>query len=113
MGYNKIMLAQPFKVPKGSFVLVRQITAKLAIDSSLNFTFSDLFWTSSIWSEINEYSNLKLYLNTINNFTSYYSNFNLFHPYVNTDTYNITITFLSSNQVFCQTVEITDCEFFI
>ena len=106
------MLAQPFNALKGYFVLVRQITAKLAIDYSLNFTYSDLFWSSSIWAQINEYSNLKLYLNTINNFTSYYSNFNLFHPYATTGTYNITITFLSSNKVFFQSIEINDCELF-
>ena len=98
---------------KGYFILVNQTIGKIAIDTTGNSQYSDLQYssTSSLWTKLNTSSNYRLYLDTIDNFNSYQSTINITYTYANAGIYTITLTFPSSNQIFQQTVNITDCEY--
>ena len=111
-GRNQILLPAPMPVYKGNFVYLTQNSGKLAIDSSNAATYSDLSWQSTIWLPLKENLNWRFYLNAITNFTSYETNFRIVRPYKSIGLYNLSINFLSSNQSFTQTVNITDCNYF-
>lgn len=110
-GRNQILLPAPMPVYKGNFVYLTQNSGKLAIDSSNAATYSDLSWQSTIWLPLKENLNWRFYLNAITNFTSYETNFRIVRPYKSIGLYNLSINFLSSNQSFTQTVNITDCNY--
>ena len=88
-----------------------QTTGRVALDKTSNPKYSDLVWnTQTQWAKLNSPTNWRFYLTTINTFTSYFTSFNLNHVYSNTGLYQITITFSSSNQIFQQIVNVTDCK---
>ena len=114
LGYNKIILPQPVYVLKGQFILLTQNTGRIAIDTTGNASYSDLVWNSiTQWTKLEEFSNCRFYLTTINNFTSYQNTLNIIHSYANIGLYNLTIIFPSSNISFQQTINITDCKFLV
>ena len=113
VGYNKIFLPQPIQVNRGHFLKLTQTTGRVALDKTSNPKYCDLVWNSQTqWTEINSGSNWRFYISTISSFTSYFNSFNINHKYSTTGIYPITLTFLSSNQVFTQVVNITDCKLF-
>lgn len=109
-GYNKLLLSYPVRVFRGNLIMVRQSTGKIAVDTSGTASYSDLVWnTTTQWTKLAEYSNWRFYLNVLNNFTSYQSVLNILHVYSFTGSYNVSIYFNSSGQIFYQAVQITDC----
>lgn len=112
-GYNKFILPQPALVTKGYLIYLTQTTGVIAVDQSSNSTYSDLVWNSIIWNRLNEFSNWRLYLNAITNYTSYQSQFNLLHTYSSLGIYTLTITYASSNDIFQIPVNITDSNIII
>jgi hypothetical protein len=108
-GSNMINLNQPLAVSKGSLILLQQVSGRIAIYQSSN-EYSDLVWQTNAWVNLVARSNWRFYFNTISNFTSYQVKFNIQHTYANTGSYVITLRFLSSNQTFQQTVNVTNCK---
>ena len=109
-GFNTFYLAQPLTVNQGNlFQLVMSAGGKLAIDTSTNTTFSDMAWQGTIWAELSPVSNWRFYFSTINNYSSYVNTFSLQHQYTAIGLYTLSLTFLSSNLVYEQIVNITDC----
>jgi len=43
-GYNQIFLQNPYQVQRGQFLMLNQLTALIAIDTTENSKFSDLMW---------------------------------------------------------------------
>lgn len=115
-GYNKILFDKPYFIQKGSLIILTQQlnSSGIAIDQSGNASYSDTTWDTNLVNlNSNSTANWRFYFNTITNFTSYQSKFNLVHSYATIGLYEISILFTSSNQVFKQVVNITDCELFI
>ena len=113
LGYNNILLPQPVNVTKGNFLMLTQTTGKVAIDTTGNATYSDLAFKSSVWSKLSSIQNWRFYLTALNNFSSYQTYFSLTHTYKSIGIYNVTLTFSSSNETFTQSVNITDCKYFL
>lgn len=111
-GYNKLYLQQEVNVEKGYLVLLWQATGKVALDQSGNASFSDLEWYSFRWSKLNENSNWRFYLNTLNEFSSYLLNLNLVHTYKSKGLYTLNVEILDSSLILKQTVNVTQCKFF-
>lgn len=111
-GYNKLYLQQEVNVEKGDLVLLWQTTGKVALDQSGNASFSDLEWYSFRWSKLNENSNWRFYLNTLNEFSSYLLNLNLVHTYESKGLYTLNVEILDSSLILKQTVNVTQCKFF-
>ena len=110
IGLNTFYLDQPLTVYQGNlFQIVLSNSGKLAIDTSKNSTYSDMAWQGTIWAELNPVSNWRFYFKTLNNFTSYVNTFSIQHKYASIGLYPLTLTFSSSNLVFQQLVNITDC----
>jgi len=110
IGLNTFYLDQPLTVYRGNFFLiVLSNSGKLAIDTSTNLTYSDMAWQGTIWAELNPVSNWRFYFKTLNNFTSYVNTFSIQHKYASIGLYTLTLTFSSSNLVYQQLVNITDC----
>ena len=109
LGKNEIKLPFPVLVKKGYFVYLTQNSGKLSIDTSGNSDYSDLEWKSNTWLSINKKSKWRIYLTPVINFTSYQSKLNIVRSYKEVGIYNLSITFLSSNQRFIYSVNITDC----
>lgn len=110
LGYNKIILPQPLPVKRGQFVMMTQITARIAIDTN-NSTYSDLVWnTTTQWTKLSEFLNWRFYLNPITNYTTYQTSFNLVHSYSSIGIYTLRLNFTSSNQLYEQIINITDCK---
>ena len=110
-GYNKLYLPQSITVNKGSFLYLIQNTGRVAVDQS-GSQYSDLIWNNiTFWTKLNYNSNWRFYLTTINSFTSYQNSFILSHVYSSIGSYNMSITFLSSNQIYQQNVIVTKCKF--
>ena len=108
-GLNTFYLAQPLTVNQGNFFqVVLSGGGKLAIDTSSNTTYSDMAWQGIIWAELNPISNWRFFFTTMNNFSSYINIFSLKHQYATIGLYNLSLTFLSSNLVYEQIVNITD-----
>jgi hypothetical protein len=110
IGLNTFYLDQPLTVYQGNLIhIVLSNSGKLAIDTSKNSTYSDMAWQATIWAELNPVSNWRFYFKTLNNFTSYVNTFSIQHKYASIGLYPLTLTFSSSNLVFQQLVNITDC----
>jgi hypothetical protein len=112
-GLNYIYLPQPITINNGNFLMLTQITGKVAIDTTGNATYSDLAFKSSVWSKLSSIKNWRFYLTALNNFSSYQTYFSLTHTYKSIGIYNVTLTFSSSNETFMQSVNITDCKYFL
>ena len=114
IGLNTFYLDQPLTVYRGNFFLiVLSNSGKLAIDTSTNLTYSDMAWQSpygQIWANLSLNYYLRFYFKTLNNFSSFINTFTLQHKYPFTGLFNLSLTFLSSNTVFQQIVNITDCK---
>jgi len=111
LGYNKLILPQPLLVKRGQFVMLTQITGRIAIDTRNNSSFSDLVWnTTTQWTKLAEFLNWRFYLTPITNYTTYETTFNLVHTYSTVGVYTLTLNFTSSNQSYQQIVNITDCK---
>jgi hypothetical protein len=114
IGYNKIILPQSVQVNKGHFIVLKQSSSKIAINTVGNATYSDLAWNfTTQWTKLTAFANWRFFLNAITNFTSYQTTFNIQHSYGTIGLYNLKITFPSGNQIFEQIVNITDCKFII
>jgi hypothetical protein len=111
IGYNNLYLSEALLVEKGYFIILTQNTGKVAIDTTGSALFSDLAWKSPVWIKLNLNSNLRLYLTPITNFSSYQTTFTLAHTYQTIGLYNLSIIFNNSNQIYQQTVNVTDCNF--
>ena len=112
-GLNYIYLPQPITINNGNFLMLTQTTGKVAIDTTGNATYSDLAFKSSVWSKLSSIQNWRFYLTALNNFSSYQTYFSLTHTYKSIGIYNVTLTFSSSNETFTQSVNITDCKYFL
>jgi hypothetical protein len=92
--------------------MLTQYTANIAIDKSGTATYSDMISTSGIYSKLNNNTNWRFYINTLNDFALYISQINMLHTYASIGLYQINIVFLnSSNITFQQIVNVTDCKF--
>lgn len=113
-GYNLLYLNQTLLMKKGYFIIINQTNAKLAIDTnSTNIQYSDLQLTNNLWTKLNNTINTRLYFDTIDNFNSYQTNFNIQHTYQNIGIYTLTFTFPASNQIFQHIINVTDCNNFL
>ena len=111
IGNNTLLLPAPVTVNQGNYILLKQLTGRVAIDTTGNASYSDLVWNlTTQWTKLAEFSNWRFYLTTINNFTSYQNTLNIIHSYANIGLYTLSLTFLSSNISYQQTVNITDCK---
>jgi len=111
-GFNQILFPQPILVRKGSVILISQNSlnsTSVAVDTSGSASYSDMIWTNNL-SKLNNTSNYRLYFKPMTNFSSYKTEFTLSHAYSKIGIYNVSILFLSSNQLFSQIVNITDCK---
>jgi len=107
-----LILPQPVSVSKGYFIQLTQGTGKIAIDTTGNASFSDMVWnTTTQWTKLAEFSKWRFYLRANYNFTSYQKLINVLHSYQSIGLYTLSLTFLSSNTVFQQIVNITDCNY--
>lgn len=114
-GYNKILLPSPITVPKGSIILLLQDSSSattVSVDTTGNSVYSDMIWSTKL-NSLSSVKNWRLYLTALTNFTNYENIFSLFHKYSLIGTYTISLTFTSSNQIFYQTFNVTDCEFLL
>jgi len=112
-GLNTFYLPRPLTVNQGNFFqILLSNGGKLAIDTSQNTTYSDMAWQGTIWAELNLVFNWRFYFKTLNNFTSYVNTFSIQHQYPSIGLYNLSLNFLSSNLVFEQLVNITDCNIY-
>lgn len=109
-GYNKISLAKPVLVPKGSVLLLTQYngSVQIVIDDSGSAPLSDIIWNKNIIN-LNSSSNWRFFINTISNFSLLEGNMNFSHRYFKPGLYNLTVTVLSSNLKNPLLIEITDC----
>jgi hypothetical protein len=91
--------------------MLTQYTATIAIDTTGTATYSDMISTYGIYSKLNNITNWRFYINTLNNFAAYISKINVVHTYANIGLYTINIVFLNiSNITLQQIVNITDCK---
>ena len=112
-GNNTILLPAPVTVNQGNYIFLTQLTGKVAVDITGTANVSDLVWnTTTQWTKLAEFFNWRFYLTTINNFTSYQNTLNVLHSYSNIGLYTLSLTFLSSNKIFQQIVNITDCKYY-
>jgi len=109
-GFNNFFLDQPLLVKKGSMIYFQQNidTAQIAIDTSGTALYSDIAWGSYL-QKLNAYSNYRFYLQPVFNFSTYQTKINLYHRYSLPGLYNVSLTFLSSNQYFENLMNITEC----
>lgn len=103
----------PITVSRGYFILLTQTTGCVAIDTTGTAQFSDLLTQSSNYYPINSLLNYRLYLTTVNSYSTYQASFNLQRTYASIGSYTLTISFRSSSQVYTSTVAITNCNLFI
>ena len=66
------------------------------------------------YNKLSELSNWRFYLNAITNFNSYKSNFEITYTYSYQGTFDISLTFVSTNTTFSYLVWVNQCknEFF-
>ncbi len=70
IGNNTLLLPAPVKVNQGNYILLNQLTGRVAIDTTGNSSYSDLVWNSTTqWTKLAEFSNWRFFLTTINNFS--------------------------------------------
>ena len=98
-------------VYRGNLILLTQQTGNVALDTSGKAEYSDLAWQKTIWSQLSSFQNNRFYFTTINDFIGYEVSFNLMHSYEEIGSYNLSVTFAQSNQIYSQIIEITDCNF--
>ena len=110
VGYNNILLSAPVTVNRGNFILLTQNSGYIALSTAGNASYSDMVWKSSIWNPLVSTSNWRFYLTPITNFSVYQNKFNILHTYNYIGLYNLSIKFLSANETFIQTVNVTDCK---
>ena len=108
---NRLLLASPVLIKKGSFVYLTQISGKVAIDTSGNASYSEMVLNNGAYYKLNDLSNWRMLINAITTFNSYKNNFQLAYSYATLGFYEITLTFTSSNLTFSYFVEITQCKF--
>ena len=111
IGYNNILLPEPIIVNRGNFILLTQTTGYIALCTAGNSTYSDLAWKNTVWNPLVANLNWRFYLTPTTNFSIYQNSFNIFRTYSSIGLYNLSITFLSSNQTFLQIVNVTECKF--
>lgn len=109
-GINDLQLDNPVLVKRGNLILVNQITGKIAIDTTSISKYSDLVWSQSnnVWSQLNAINNYRFFFKYSNPFVGYKCNFELTHKYANLGSYNLTISFDTSNQTYQQLITITE-----
>lgn len=110
-GYNKILLPTTTAVYKGSFIILNQVTGRIALDQTANASVSDLVWRTSLWSNIDtNNSNTRFYFNVIKNVNYYQSSFTAVYKYASLGSYSIIVSLgkftLKSNII------VTDRKFF-
>lgn len=112
MGENEIYLSDPLLLERGQFIFLTQITGRIAIDTTTNNSYSDLFWNSATkWTKLALSSNWRFYLKPIITFKSYTSVLRISHRYNNIGIYNISFTFLNTGETIKDTINITDGNF--
>jgi len=110
-GKNILNLPQPVLVSKGSLVKVFQNSSIIAVDSSGNSNYSDMYFRSELLHKLNPTSNWRFYFLAVNNFTSYNINFNITHQYLDAGEYSLDFLFINSNQSYNFSIFITQCKF--
>lgn len=112
-GYNKFIIDSPLFVKKGYMVYLSQNdTGKIAIDQSGSALFCEIAWKNYI-EKLSPNINYRFFLKPLINFTSYQSLINLYHSYSTPGIYSVTLEFMSSNETFINTVNITDCKSYL
>lgn len=112
-GFNKLMIETPLRVKKGNMIYLRQNidSGKVALDQSGNSVFCDIAWKGYL-ERLSPDVNFRFYLKPLSNFSTYQSAISLYHSYNQAGIYSVSFTFLSSNQKFENTINITDCNIF-
>ena len=109
LGYNNLILPQPVLVSKGYFIQLTQETGQIAIDITNTASYSDLVWnTTTQWTKLAEFYNWRFYFNPTYNLTCYQSTINVIHSYQSIGLYTLSLTFLSTNKIFQQIINITN-----
>lgn len=110
-GYNRLLIASPVVIYRGSFTYLTQITGQVAVDTTGNASYSDLALINGAYLKLNDFSNWRLYMNALVNMSVYQSVFSVNHGYLNVGLYNLQISFASSNEVYQYLINVTECKF--
>ena len=107
-GYNMIYLNAPIDIKMGYFIILTQTTALVAIDSTGNSLFSDMFSANNIFMNLNINLNWRFYFNALTNISSYQVTVNIKHSYSNSGLYKLTMNFSNSSFAYNQNIDIND-----
>ena len=110
-GYNMIYLNTPIDIKMGYFIILTQTTALVAIDSTGNSLFSDMFSANNVYMNLNINLNWRFYFNALTNISSYQVTVNIKHSYSNSGLYKLTMNFSNSSFAYNQNIDINDSIF--
>ena len=110
-GLNKILFSSPYIVERGQLLILTQNTARIAIDSSKNYSYSDLVLFSNNCSRLSLNNNFRFFVKPLTNHTLYQTTFFINRVYQSIGYFNLSLNFFSSNSFFNETIKITDCKF--
>ena len=110
-GLNRFIFATQKEVTKGQFIVLNQITGKVALDNTGYAVYSDLAWDSIAWARLNSTINYRFYVNALNKYQKYWNKFTVSHTYSSSELFNLTVKGSNSVQVFQQIVSISECKF--
>lgn len=110
-GYNMIYLNAPIDIKMGYFIILTQTTALVAIDSTGNSLFSDMFSANNVYMNLNINLNWRFYFNALTNISSYQVTVNIIHSYSNSGLYKLTMNFSNSSFAYSQNIDINDSIF--
>jgi hypothetical protein len=110
-GYNMIYLNAPIDIKMGYFIILTQATALVAIDSTGNSLFSDMFSANNVYMNLNINLNWRFYFNAIKKISSYQVTVNIKHSYSNSGLYKLTMNFSNSSFAYNQNIDINDSIF--
>ena len=103
-----IYLNAPIDIKMGYFIILTQTTALVAIDSTGNSLFSDMFSANNIFMNLNINLNWRFYFNALTNISSYQVTVNIKHSYSNSGLYKLTMNFSNSSFAYNQNIDIND-----
>jgi hypothetical protein len=107
-GYNIIYLNAPIDIKMGYFIILTQTTALVAIDSTGNSLFSDMFSANNVFMNLNINLNWRFYFNALTNISSYQVTVNIKHSYSNSGLYKLSMNFSNSSFAYNQNIDIND-----
>lgn len=106
-GSVTVNLNTPITVDKGNLILINQKTARITIDRSSNFTYSDMYLQANLWTSLNTTSNFRLMFNPNTDLTVYSASLRFSQTYSLKGLYSLSLT-SALNSVFQQNIFISE-----